>query len=158
MLNAFNPRAASAYRRIDVETSMHTMDQHQLVSLLLDGVLNAVATARGALARNDVLLKCASIGKAVRIIEEGLLTALDTDNGGEIATNLQAVYDYALRLLLEANVKNDDAMLVQVAHLMEPIAEGWKAIKQQPEAANHASMAHTPTVRADAPQPMVAHA
>ena len=140
MLTAFPPRAASAYQRINVETSMHTMDQHQLVSLLLDGVLGAVAAARGALARQDVPAKCASIGKAVRIVEEGLMTALDTDNGGEIAANLQTVYDYALRRLLEANVKNDDAMLAEVARLIEPIAQGWKAMKQPP-AANHESMA-----------------
>ncbi|MDU7588017.1 MAG: flagellar protein FliS, partial [Acidovorax sp.] len=61
MFSALNPRAASAYQRINVETSMHTIDQHQLVSLLLDGVLSAVATARGALARSDVLTKCNSI-------------------------------------------------------------------------------------------------
>lgn len=153
MLNAFNPRAASAYQRINVETSMHTMDQHQLVSLLFDGVLNAVATARGALARNDIPTKCASIGKAVRIIEEGLLTALDTENGGGIAANLQAVYDYALRRLLEANVKNDDAMLVEVAHLIEPIAQGWKAMKQ-PQAANHDNM----TPASPSHHPMAANA
>ena len=54
MFNAFTPRSASAYQRINVETSMHTIDQHQLVSLLLEGLLQAVATARGALARGDV--------------------------------------------------------------------------------------------------------
>lgn len=157
MLNAFNPRAASAYQQINVETSMHTMDQHQLVSLLLDGVLNAVATARGALARNDIPTKCASVGKAVRIIEEGLLTALDTDNGGEIAANLQAVYDYALRRLLEANVKNDDAMLMEVMRLMEPIAQGWKGLKQA-EAANHPVMAPSPSSHHDTLHPMAANA
>ena len=100
MFSALNPRAASAYQRINVETSMHTIDQHQLVSLLLDGVLSAVATARGALARSDVLTKCNSISKAVRILEEGLMTALDRESGGEVAANLEAVYDYALRRLL----------------------------------------------------------
>ena len=82
MFNAYNPRAASAYQRINVETSMHTIDQHQLVSLLYDGVLSSVALARGAMARGDVLGKCNAIGKAIRIIEEGLSTALDRDDGG----------------------------------------------------------------------------
>lgn len=50
MFSAYSPRAANAYQRINVETSMHTIDQHQLVSLLYEGVLNAVATARGAMA------------------------------------------------------------------------------------------------------------
>lgn len=135
MFAARNPRAASAYQRINVETSMHTMDQHQLVSLLYQGVLSSVAAARGALARGDVATKCSSISKAVRIIEEGLMTALDKDAGGEIALNLEALYDYSLRRLLLANAHNDDAMLEEVAHLFEPIAQGWNQIKTPTAAA-----------------------
>ena len=140
MFSAHSPRSASAYQRIHVETSMHTLDQHQLVSLLLDGVLNFVATARGALARGDVPAKCASIGRALRILEEGLMTSLDREAGGDVAASLHAVYDYAVRRLFQANAANDDAMLQEVARLIEPIAESWKAIKGTP-AANEASLA-----------------
>ena len=129
MFAAYQPRAASAYQRINVETSMHTIDQHQLVSLLYEGVLSSIAAARGALARGDVLTKCNSVSKAVRIIEEGLMTALDREAGGELAQNLEALYDYSLRRLILANAHNDDAMLEEVAHLFEPIAQGWSQIK-----------------------------
>ena len=135
MFAAYQPRAASAYQRINVETSMHTIDQHQLVSLLYEGVLSSIATARGALARGDVVTKCNSVSKAVRIIEEGLMTALDRDAGGELAQNLEALYDYSLRRLLLANAHNDDAMLAEVAHLFEPIAQGWNQIKTPTAAA-----------------------
>ena len=135
MFAAYQPRAASAYQRINVETSMHTIDQHQLVSLLYEGVLSSIATARGALARGDVLTKCNSVSKAERIIEEGLMTALDRDAGGELAQNLEALYDYSLRRLLLANAHNDDAMLAEVAHLFEPIAQGWNQIKTPTAAA-----------------------
>ena len=130
MFTAYNPRAASAYQRINVETSMHTIDQHQLVSLLYDGVLGAITSARGALVRGDVPLKCSSISKAIRIIEEGLGTALDRDNGGELAENLGALYDYCLQRLIQANIRNDDAILEEVARLIEPIAHGWNEIKK----------------------------
>ena len=129
MFAAYSPRAASAYQRINVETSMHTLDQHQLVSLLYQGVLTSLATARGALARGDVATKCNAISKAVRIIEEGLSTALDIEAGGELAQNLSALYDYSLRQLILANARNDDAMLVEVMRLIEPVAQGWNAIK-----------------------------
>ncbi len=129
MFSAFNPRAASAYQRINVETSMHTIDQHQLVSLLYEGVLTSIATARGALARGDVPAKCNSISKAARILEEGLMTALDRSAGGTLAQNLGALYDYCLRRLILANARNDDAMLQEVARLIEPIAQGWSAMK-----------------------------
>ena len=135
MFAAYQPRAASAYQRINVETSMHTIDQHQLVSLLYEGVLSSIAAARGALARGDVLTKCNSVSKAVRIIEEGLMTALDREAGGELAQNLEALYDYSLRRLILANAHNDDAMLEEVAHLFEPIAQGWSQIKTPTAAA-----------------------
>ena len=136
MFSAHSPRAANAYQRINVETSMHTIDQHQLVSLLYEGVLGAIATARGALARGDVSTKCGSISKAVRILEEGLMTALDRQAGGALADNLGALYDYSLRRLILANARNDDAMLHEVARLIEPIAQGWKDMKKSTNAAN----------------------
>ena len=130
MFSVSSPRAASAYQRINVETSMHTIDQHQLVSLLYAGVLNSIATARGAMARGDVAGKCNGISKAVRILEEGLSTALDREAGGALASNLDALYDYALRRLIQANARNDDAMLAEVARLIEPLAQSWNEIKK----------------------------
>ena len=130
MFSAYSPRAANAYQRINVETSMHTIDQHQLVSLLYEGVLNAVATARGAMARGDVLGKVNGISKAVRILEEGLSTALDKEDGGELAQNLGELYDYCLHRLILANARNDDAMMLEVMRLIEPVALGWNEIKR----------------------------
>jgi flagellar secretion chaperone FliS len=130
-------RAASAYQRINVETSMHTMDQHQLVHLLYQGVLEAITAARGALARDDVALKCNSIAKAMRIIEEGLATALDRENGGQIAQNLSDLYEYCLARLVQANIHNDDSILEEVARIIGPIAQGWSEMKN-PGAANPA--------------------
>ena len=136
MFSAHSHRTANAYQRINVETSMHTIDQHQLVSLLYEGVLGAIATARGALARGDVSTKCNSVAKAVRILEEGLMTALDRNAGGALAENLGAVYEYSLRRLIQANARNDDAMLQEVARLIAPIAQGWKDMKNTNEVAN----------------------
>jgi flagellar protein FliS len=130
MFSAHNPRAANAYQRINVETSMHTIDQHQLVSLLYEGALGAIATARGAMARGDIVGKCNAISKAVRIIEEGLSTALDKVDGGELAENLGALYDYCIRRLILANARNDDAMMQEVMRLIEPVALGWNEIKK----------------------------
>ena len=132
MFNAFNPRAASAYQRINVETAVHTMDQHQIVNLLFDGVLGSLASARGALARGDIPAKCAAVSKALKIIEEGLRTGLDTVDGGELASNLEALYDYATLRLILANARNDDSIFQEVQRLIEPIAQSWKAIKSQP--------------------------
>jgi flagellar protein FliS len=57
-------------------------------------------------------------------------TALDRDGGGELAQNLGALYDYCLQRLIQANIRNDDAILEEVARLIEPIAQGWNEIKK----------------------------
>ena len=129
MFSAYSPRPANAYQRINVETSMHTIDQHQLVSLLYEGVLNAIATARGAMARGDVLSKCNAVSKAIRILEEGLSTSLDKVDGGDLAQNLGDLYEYCVRRLVLANARNDDAAMQEVMRLIEAIATSWAAIK-----------------------------
>ncbi len=130
MFSSPSPHSARAYQRINVETSMHTIDQHQIVSLLYDGLLQSLAAARGALARGDVPAKCAAIARALRILEEGLTTGLDRVDGGELAENLAALYDYCTRRLILANAQNDDAILQEIQRLIETVAQGWKGMKQ----------------------------
>ncbi|PUA97574.1 flagellar protein FliS [Acidovorax sp. 107] len=146
MFSAYSPRAANAYQRINVETSMHTIDQHQLVSLLYEGVLNSIATARGAMARGDVLCKVNAVSKAIRIIEEGLNTALDKVDGGELAQNLGALYDYCIHRLILANARNDDAMMQEVMRLIEPVATGWNEIKKSGAGAAEAPVSGQPVL------------
>ena len=129
MSSAATFRSLNAYRSISVETSMHTIDQHQIVNLLLDGLLQSLATARGAIARGDIPGKCSSISRAIRILEEGLSTGLDRVDGGELAERLAALYDYCIHQLVVANLHSSDQILQEVQNLMEPIAQSWKAIQ-----------------------------
>lgn len=131
MFSPARPRAADAYRRIDFETSMHTADQHQIINLLFEGVLREIARARGAIQRGENQVKIDAIGRAVRVLEEGLSTGLDRVDGGELAQNLSTLYDYCLRQLVLANVRSDEALLQEVQSLIEPIAQGWKEIRSQ---------------------------
>lgn len=128
-----NSRAVSAYKRIHVETRMSATDQHQIVSLLYDGVLQALAGARGAIQRGDVAEKCNAIAKAVRIIEEGLKTGLDLEQGGELAQNLEGLYGYCVVRLALANARNDEAVLQEVASLITEIAQAWNAMRNSGE-------------------------
>lgn len=124
-------RAASAYQRVGVETSVSGASPHQLVNLLLEALLRNVATARGALQRGDIAAKGESISKAVRIIDEGLKPALNLAQGGELAANLSALYGFCVEQLTKANLTNDATALADVARVIEPLADGWKQIGAQ---------------------------
>ena len=101
---------------------------HHLVSMLFDALLVAVGSARSAMQRGDIKLKCQQIVVAVRILEEGLKCGLNLEQGGELAANLHNLYGYCVLRLTQANARNDEAALLEVARLIEPVASGWKQI------------------------------
>ncbi|MCU0926868.1 MAG: flagellar export chaperone FliS [Hydrogenophaga sp.] len=129
MFTSVNSRAASAYKRVAIETSVQGADPHQLVGLLFEALLQSIGSARAAMARNDVQAKGTALGKAVRIIEEGLKAGLNLRDGGDIARNLHQLYGYSVLRLTQANLNNDPAALEEVIRLITPVAESWKLIK-----------------------------
>lgn len=129
MFNSVSTRSASAYKRASVEASVDMADPHQLVNLLFEALQRSVGAAKLHLQAGDVPNKCTQIGNAIRILEEGLRAPLDLEKGGEIAANLNSVYEYCVTKLVLANARNDMAALDEVQRLIEPIASGWKQIQ-----------------------------
>lgn len=126
MFTSASARAASAYKRVNVDTAFSSTNPHQIVVMLFDAVLMSVGGARMALRQKDVLGAGLHIGKAVRLIGEGLLVSLDVDAGGPLVVNLKNVFDYAINRLTYANLNDDDAALEEVARLIKVVADAWK--------------------------------
>jgi len=122
---------ANAYSNVHVETGVQGADGHQLVSMLLDGALTAIANAVSALERGDIPAKCKAVSKAAVIIDEGLRAQLDMKAGGQVAATLQDLYSCVLLRLTKANLKNDAAMLRECSQLLTPMRDAWISIKQQ---------------------------
>ena len=129
-------RAASAYRNIGIETRADKHDQYEVALLMFEAVLESLSAAQGAIDGGDVVSKVKHIDKAIRVLQDGLRTSLDLDNGGELAANLDALYDYAVLQITTANLRNDKAPLAAVANLIRPIAEAWRDIRPTPAAHN----------------------
>lgn len=128
MYTPVSSRAASAYRQVGVQSGVDGASPHMLIKMLFDGLIQSLNAARGALQRGDVPEKGRQIGKAVRILEEGLKMGLNPTQGGEIASNLRALYDYCIGRLTLANVRNDATLVEEVARLIAPVAQGWNEI------------------------------
>ena len=77
--------------------------------------------------RNDIGKKGEVIGQAVSIIG-GLRSSLDMKTGGEIAVNLDNLYEYMERQLIQANLENDTGILDEVAVLLREIKTAWDSI------------------------------
>ncbi len=121
-------RAALAYAQVGVETGVASADAHRLVLMLYDGALKCLAEARGQMARRDIAAKGASLSRALRIIDEGLTASLDETAGGELAGQLKELYVYMGRRIMLANLRNDPALLDEVARLLGELRQAWEAI------------------------------
>lgn len=119
--------AARAYANVGLETGVASAEPHRLITMLFDGALLAVARARSAMTAGDIATRGAAITKAIQIIDEGLKASL-VDNGGGLAANLRALYEYMSCRLLVASLKNELAALDEVTRLLTEIKDAWHAI------------------------------
>ena len=118
---------AGAYRTVGVETGVAAASPHQLVTMLFDGFNAAIAEARVALAKGEVEAKCKALGRALRIVDEGLKAPLDAA-GGTLSEKLSSLYAYVSLRLTQANLTNDVAALDECVKLLEPVRSAWVAI------------------------------
>ena len=107
-------------------------DPHSLIVRLIDGAIDRVAQAKGALQQNNVKMKGELISKAIGILN-GLDACLDHEKGGELSTNLASLYEYMVMRLLEANVENDSNKLDEVSRLIREIRSAWMQIPELAE-------------------------
>ncbi|MDH5471431.1 MAG: flagellar export chaperone FliS [Gammaproteobacteria bacterium] len=121
--------AVNQYKKMGTNVAVDTADPHQLIQMLLNGAIERINAAKYHIQSNDVKQKGEQISKAISILD-GLKVSLDMEKGGEIAANLEALYDYMQRQLLMANLENKTANLDEVLSLLNEIRSGWAQIPQ----------------------------
>lgn len=141
--------ASRAYAKTNIESGALGADPHKLISMLYQGALLAIASAKNSMMRKDVPAKGAAISKAMAIIDEGLNASLDKKVGGELAENLSSLYAYMGSRLLSANLNNDMGALDEVARLLNDLKGAWESIRPgAADAAATAAEASAPPARA----------
>ncbi|MFL7962216.1 MULTISPECIES: flagellar export chaperone FliS [unclassified Pseudomonas] len=123
-----NPMLAlRQYQKIGAHAQTSEASPHRLVQMLMEGGLDRIAQAKGAMERKDIANRGILISKAIGIVG-GLREGLDLENQAESVTELDALYAYMMKRLAEANVKADPKILDEVADLLRTVKEGWDAI------------------------------
>jgi flagellar protein FliS len=121
--------AMRQYQSVNNQAQAVDASPHRLIQMLMEGGLTRIAQASGAMEREQTALKGELIGKAIGIIG-GLRESLDLAQGGELASNLDNLYQYMVTRLLKANAQNDASALEEVAKLLRDVKAGWDAIGQ----------------------------
>jgi flagellar protein FliS len=117
-------RALNAYGQVNTETAIASASPVQIIVLLYDGAINALAAAKGRMQEMRLAEKGQLISKAIGIVE-GLRSVLDHEKGGEISRNLNDLYDYMKRRLAAANLKNEPDGVDEVMRLLSNLREAW---------------------------------
>jgi len=120
--------AANAYANVGLETGVLAASPHQLIIMLYEGAELAVRMAIKHMNEGDLARKSAAITKASTIILEGLSAALDARQGGDLANQLAALYDYMNKRLMLAHLNNQTAPLEEVLGLLRELHGAWKQI------------------------------
>lgn len=128
-------RGANAYSQVSLETAVQSADPHQLILMLYDGALMALAQAVVAMEQKDIPKRAQSISRAIAIIHDGLHASLDVESGGELGERLAALYDYMVERLTQANVTNNAAAVQEVSGLLRTLREAWAEMPRQQAAA-----------------------
>ena len=128
-----NPmRALRQYQKVNSHAQISEASPHRLVQMLMEGGLDRMAQAKGALARGDIAEKGLMLGKAIDIII-GLRDGLDAEKSDDptYVQQLESLYVYMTNRLMEANRSNDVEIIDEVARLLITVKSGWDAIAAQ---------------------------
>jgi flagellar protein FliS len=119
-----NLNALKEYKSVDLRATVETASPHKLISMLLEGALTSLAQAKGAIERKQIQDRTESLNKATDIIV-GLKGSLDLEKGGEVAANLDELYNYMIRQVVKANRENSAETVQEVMDLILEVRQGW---------------------------------
>lgn len=116
------------------EAAIATADRGRLLLLFFDGALRFLKLAREALVRGDPEGFGQFLGRAQAVIAE-LMSTLDPIRGGNIARDLERLYDFMLYHLTEANLRRSAAHIEDVIRILGVIADAFRrVIEAEPSA------------------------
>lgn len=119
--------ALKSYAKVHYRANVEIASPHRLIDMLFEGAMERIVQAKGAMAYGNIELKGNKINSAVSIVG-GLRESLNTDEGGDLAMNLDGLYLYIQQLLTQAHSRNEPALLDEAATLLGDLRSAWKQI------------------------------
>ncbi|MGL4604631.1 MAG: flagellar export chaperone FliS [Iodobacter sp.] len=120
--------AYSSYHAVNLEAQTSNASPVQLVLVLFDGLLEELARAKAHMQNKRFEQKGESINKCIDILN-GLSSALDFDQGGEVVTNLARLYDFCVYRLYSASSQLDVDGITEVEQLLGTLRGGWLGVR-----------------------------
>ncbi|EPE37897.1 flagellar protein [Candidatus Photodesmus katoptron] len=118
------------YKKVSVDSQISSASPHKVVQMLMAGSIEYLIEAKVAMKQGNISLKGESLGKALDIIIS-LRNCLSMDDGGEIAKNLDQLYEFMITQISTANQKNSPQTIDNVIDIIREIKSAWDQIPQE---------------------------
>jgi flagellar protein FliS len=115
------------YQESDLAIQAAAASPYQLVMMLFNGLMDELVRAKSHIGAKRYERKVQSINKCIDILN-ALTSALDFEQGGDVALNLARLYDYCVYRLYDASDKLSVAQIEEVETILNNIREGWSEL------------------------------
>jgi len=120
------PYGANQYK----QTAIKTANRGQLLIMLYEAAIQNIKKAVIAIDKKDIPTKGTAIGKTHDIVNE-LSNTLDFEVGGNIARDLERLYNFMVEQLVKANAENSKEGLLEIQKLLETLLSAWREAVDQ---------------------------
>ncbi|WP_237467908.1 flagellar export chaperone FliS [Vibrio stylophorae] len=116
-----------AYKKVSVDSQLSSASPHRVVQMLMAGAIERLIQGKVCMEQGNISMKGERLGKALDIIMS-LRACLSMEDGGEVAQNLDALYEFMIHRLTIANANNDPEMIDDVIEILREIKSAWDQI------------------------------
>ncbi|MBO7912245.1 MULTISPECIES: flagellar export chaperone FliS [Vibrio] len=119
-----------AYKKVSVDSQLTAASPHKIVQMLMAGAIERLIQGKAAMQAGNIPVKGERLGKALDIIIS-LRSCLSMDDGGDIAKNLDQLYEFMITQISAANHKNDPQAIDDVIDIIREIKSAWDQIPNE---------------------------
>ena len=116
-----------AYKKVSIDSQLSAASPHKVIQMLMAGAIERLIQGKAAMQQGNIAVKGERLGKALDIVIS-LRTCLSMDDGGDIASNLDALYDFMIRQISQANQNNEPQPIDDVVEMLREIKSAWDQI------------------------------
>ncbi|MGK0500299.1 MAG: flagellar protein FliS [Oceanicoccus sp.] len=122
--------SVAQYQQVSAQEAAVGASPHRLIQMLMQGALQRMAEARGAIQRKNIAEKGRAISKAIAIVG-GLRDSLNMEVDSGLPQQMDELYEYVLSELVAANKNSDEAAINRAAEVIVTIKSGWDGIAEE---------------------------
>ncbi|MBD1556038.1 flagellar export chaperone FliS [Vibrio sp. S9_S30] len=116
-----------AYKKVSVDSQLSAASPHKIIQMLMAGAIERLIQGKAAMQQGNIATKGERLGKALDIVI-ALRSCLSMDDGGDIAKNLDQLYEFMIAQITVANQSNEPKPIDDVVDIIREIKSAWDQI------------------------------